>query len=48
MTESLKEYNLYSKEQLIQIIDSLERENKFLKEYIKSTKEFKSLLEGTK
>lgn len=33
----------YSREQLIQKIESLERENKFLKEYIRGTKEFKEL-----
>ena len=34
-------YNQYSREQLVQKITSLEIENKFLKEYIRGTKEFK-------
>lgn len=37
----MEKYNQYSKGQLIQKIESLETENKFLKEYIRGTKEFK-------
>lgn len=33
----------YSREQLIQEIESLKSENKFLKEYVRGTKEFKEL-----
>ena len=36
-----EKYNQYSREQLVQKISFLESENKFLKEYIKGTKEFK-------
>jgi len=36
-----EEYNQYSREQLIQKIKSLTSENKFLKKYIRGTKEFK-------
>lgn len=35
-------YNNYSIEQLIQKIKSLERENSFLKAFIRETKEFKN------
>ncbi len=37
----MEKYNEYSQEQLIQKINLLESENKFLKEYIGGTKEFK-------
>lgn len=37
----MKKYNQYSREQLIQKIEFLKSENKFLKEYIRGTKEFK-------
>lgn len=37
----MEKYNQYSKGQLIQKIESLKSENKFLKEYIRGTKEFK-------
>lgn len=37
----MENYNHYSREQLIQKIESLKSENKFLKEYIRETKEFK-------
>ncbi len=36
-------YDQYSKEQLIQKINSLETENKFLKEVVRGTQEFKDL-----
>lgn len=39
----MEEYSRYSRGQLIQKIESLERENDFLKEYIRGTKEFKDL-----
>ena len=38
----MEEYNQYSRGRLIQKIESLKNENKFLKEYIKGTKEFKN------
>ena len=37
----MEKYNQYSRGQLIQKIKFLESENKFLKEYIRGTKEFK-------
>ena len=37
----IEKYKQYSREQLIQKIESLKSENKFLKEYIRGTKEFK-------
>ena len=36
----MEKYNQYSREQLIQKIESLKSENKFLKEYIRGTREF--------
>lgn len=39
----MEKYNQYSREQLTQTIRSLENENKFLKEYIRGTKDFKEL-----
>jgi len=39
----MEKYYQYSREQLIQKIKSLESENKFLKEYIRGTKDFKEL-----
>lgn len=42
----MEKYNQYSREQLIQKIKSLESENKFLKEYIRSTEEFKAAFGG--
>lgn len=42
----MEKYNQYSREQLIQTIRSLESENKFLKEYIKTTVEFKAAFGG--
>lgn len=39
----METYNQYSREQLIQKIESLKSENKFLKEYIRGTKEYKDL-----
>lgn len=40
----MEKYNQYSREQLIQTIKSLKDENKFLKEYIRGTKEFNELM----
>ena len=37
----MEKYNQYSRGQLIQKINFLESENKFLREYIRGTKEFK-------
>lgn len=37
----MKKYESYSKEQLIQKINSLENENSFLKDFIRGTKEYK-------
>ena len=37
-------YTQYSREELIVKIESLESENKFLKEYIRGTQEFKDCL----
>lgn len=37
----MEEYNRYSRGQLIQKIEFLKSENKFLKEYLRDTKEFK-------
>lgn len=39
----MSNYETYSKEQMIHKIESLERENKFLKDYIRGTKDFKEL-----
>lgn len=41
----MKKYEHYSRGQLIQKIEFLKSENKFLKEYIRGTKEFKELNE---
>ena len=37
----MEKYNQYSRGQLIQKIEFLKSENKFLKEYIRGTKDFK-------